>query len=84
MDLARRSQRFAEISGLRAFATAGLRPAAGRGREPHRQAAGRGVPFVCADLFPSCRATRDVANARPSAPSASSARDHDSAARPPI
>jgi cytochrome c2 len=49
-DLALRSRRIAEFLGPRAFATAGLRPAAGRGRDPHRQAAGgevRRAVLVC-------------------------------------
>src|SRR6266511_777413 len=65
----------AEVARGRAFATAGLRPATRTWRDPHIQAAVNGAPFVCADLSTSCRAQRDVTNARLSASSEFSARD---------
>jgi hypothetical protein len=74
---------FAEFATGRAFDTAGLRPAPGRWRDPHIQAAVTGAPFVCADLSTSCRAKRDVSNARTSASSASSARDQSQPSRQP-
>src|SRR6266542_4036691 len=73
----------AEVARGRAFATAGLGPATRKWRNPQIQAAVTGVPFVFADLSTSCRAKRDVTNARMSAFSAFSARDQLSPERQP-
>jgi hypothetical protein len=74
-DLAQRSRRSQRSAKRRAFATAGLRPATRRWRDPQIQVAVSGAPLVFADLSTFCRAQRDVANARSSASSAHSARD---------
>src|SRR5919202_1849110 len=78
-DLTRRSLSARRAPWEGAFATAGLRPATRRWRDLQIQAAVDRAPFVVVDLSTSGRAQRDVANARRSASSASSARDPDMA-----
>jgi hypothetical protein len=69
----------AEIAGDREDVGRSPRPAAGRpqgrGESAHTNGGAQTVPLVCAELTTSCRAQRDVANARTSASSAFSARD---------